>query len=206
LESVKWQAFKKEGLTKGQLKAKRREGLVPAVLNKKGQEPLTFFVNSMDIKNKPSGNIKITLEIEDQKEPILCFLKSIDRDYTTNPIHADFQELTIGQELDVEVHIKLIGEPKGVKSEGGILNVGVTSIKIRTLPKNMPENIEVDISMLKVGDAIDVKDIKLGEDYTLIEPTEGLVASVIVPKEEAESEMSDEMPEIEIIKEKKEEA
>ncbi len=54
-------------------------------------------------------------------------------------IHADFQGLTVGQELDIDVPFEIVGDAPGVKA-GGILNTSVTSCKIRTLPKKHPRN------------------------------------------------------------------
>ena len=204
IETIKWEATKRKDMTQGEMKAARKSGLVPAIINLKGKESVSVMMNLIDIQKRPFGNFRIELKVKGIKEPFDCFLKTIQYNFNQDIVHVDFQGLTVGQELDIDVAFELLGEPAGVKM-GGILNTGVTGVKIRTLPKNMPNSIQVDISGLNIGDSINVTDIKFSENHTLIEPLEGVVASILAPKteEEAEADMTPgEAAEPEIISEK----
>lgn len=205
IETIKWEGTKRKPMTKGEMKAMRNDGFVPAVISRKGEESVEVFLNAMDIEKRPFGNFRIELKIKGIGEPFDCYLKTLQYSYNrSNVIHADLQGLVVGQELDIDIAVELIGDAPGVK-EGGILNTGVNSIRIRTLPKNMPNSIQVDISKLKIGDSINVTDLKLSEDHTLIDPLEGSIVSISEPRTVTEDEEADtEMAEPEIIKEKSE--
>lgn len=206
LQTIKWKATKREPLTQGELKAKRASGLVPAVLISRGKESVPVFLSGYDLQKRPFGNFRIELSIEGEKETIDCLLKELQLNFSADKIiHADLHELTKGQELDVDVSFELTGDPVGLK-KGGILNTGIASVRIRTLPRNIPEKIVVDISGLGLGESVNISDIEFNENHTLIEPTEGTIAYVSEPKmaEDENAEGSDEMSEPEIISEKAE--
>lgn len=203
IETIRWEGTKRKDMTKGEMNAMRTSGMTPAIITLKGENSVPVFLNTMDIEKRPFGNFRIELKIKGIKEPFDCFLKTIQYNHdSTRIVHADLQGLVVGQELDLDVMIELIGEAPGVK-QGGILNTGLTSVKIRTLPRNIPGSIQVDISELNIGDSIGVQDIKFSEDHTLIEPLEGGVVSCSEPKVEAEVDPDAEMAMPEIITEKK---
>lgn len=204
LQTIKWEAARRENITQGEMKAKRMAGFVPAVVISRGKESTSVFLNAYDLKKRPFGNFRIELQIEGEKETVDCLLKALQYNHTADSIiHADLQELTKGQELDVEVSFELVGTPVGIKN-GGVLNHGISSVMIRTLPRNIPEKIIVDISKLNVGDSLHVSDVKFGGDYTLLEPTEGTIAYISEPRSMESETGSGEISEPEIIKEKHE--
>lgn len=204
LKTINWEATKRKPMTKGELKAQRKEGFIPAVISSRGKESVAVFLKEYDLYKRPSGNFRIELKVKGIKEPFDCFLMNLQYNFSADKIvHADLQELTKGQELDVDVTFDLQGEPEGLKM-GGILNTGITSVRIRTLPRNIPEKITVDISGLKLGESVNISDIEFSEDHTLIEPLEGTIAYVSEPKQadEGSEEGAGDMPEPEIISDK----
>jgi len=198
LESVKWEAIPRENMTKGHLKDNRENGMIPAVVSSRGKESTSLFVKLSDLQRRPYGNFIVDLVFPDKKEPINCFLKNIQFSHVGYKIlHVDFQELTKGQEVDIEIPLKLTGEPVGLDT-GGIVNQLIDKVMIRTLPRHLPEKFEMDISHLDVNDSIDITELELPEEITLLDPTEGTVASIIVPKEEPlEPETEEEEEELE---------
>lgn len=205
IQTIKWEASKRKPMTQGEMKANRKEGLVPAVISLRGEESVSVFLNALDIQKRPFGNFRIELKVKGVKEPYDCFLKSMQYDhFAGKPIHADLQGLIKGQEIDIDVHFELTGEPAGVK-QGGILNTDITSVKIRTLPRNIPEKITIDISGLKIGESLHISDVKFSDDHTLLEPLEGAIVHISEPRMvETEASESGELPEPEIISEKSE--
>lgn len=202
LQTVKWKASKREPLTQGEMKQKRKEGFVPAVIVSRGKQSVPVFITGYDLLKRPFGNFRIELNIEGEKKPVDCLLKDLQYNFSSDRVvHADLHELTVGQELDVDVAFELMGEPAALKN-GGVLNTAVQSVRIRTLPRNIPEKIEVDISGLKMGGSIHISDIKFAKEHTLLEPTEGVIVYISEPKMMAEPEAEGEMPEPEIISEK----
>ncbi len=202
IQNIKWEATKRKPITKGEMNVQRAEGLVPAIINSKGEETLSIFIKHFDLMKRPSGNFRIELKVKGIKEPFDCFLKELQYDYVSGKIiHADFQGLTVGQELDIDVPFEIVGDAPGVKA-GGILNTSVTSCKIRTLPKNIPGTIQIDVSGMEIGDSINITDVKFAEEHTLIEPLEGSIVSIIDKRREEETEEETEITEPEIITEK----
>ncbi|ADD67266.1 ribosomal 5S rRNA E-loop binding protein Ctc/L25/TL5 [Denitrovibrio acetiphilus DSM 12809] len=205
IQTIKWDATKRKQMTDGELNDMRRQGFVPAIISIRGEDSVSVFLNAKDIQKRPFGNFRIELKVKGIKEPFDCFLKTLQYNHTSDKvIHADLQALVKGQEIDIDVHFDFVGEPAGLKM-GGILNTGHTSVKIRTLPRNIPEKITVDISGLNIGDSIHISDIKFSEEHTLLEPTEGTIAYVSEPRLiESDEDSSGEMKEPEIITEKAE--
>jgi len=206
-KTINWEGTKRKDMTQGELKNMRKEGQIPAIISSRGKESTAVFLNEMDLAKRPYGNFRISLKIKGIKEPFDCFLKTLQYNHTSDKIiHADLQALTVGQSLDIDVPLHFVGEPAGIK-KGGQLNIVVDSLSIRTLPKDMPESVEVDVSGLNIGDYLSIEDLKLNEAHELLYPTEGTVAFVAEPKLVAEEELepsedSGELPEPEIISEK----
>ncbi|MBM3244976.1 MAG: 50S ribosomal protein L25, partial [Candidatus Omnitrophica bacterium] len=107
----------------------------------------------------------------------------------------------------VNVPVVAKGEPVGVKQEGGSLEHILWEIEVECLPTQIPENFEVDVSSLKIGDAIHVKDITFPPNVKIVTSQEAIVLSVSAPIKEEEIapvEEGAEKQEPEVIKEKKE--
>jgi large subunit ribosomal protein L25 len=204
IQTITWKAAKRGKISAGDMKTKRAEGLIPASISKRGEESISVFIAESDIRNKPFGNFRLALEIEGENAPVDCYLKELQYNYSSDKvIHADLQGLTAGQELDIDVSFEIIGDAPGVKA-GGILNMSISSVKIRTLPKNIPGSIQVDVSKLQLGDSIGVQDIKFAKEHTLIEPLEGTIVSVYELRRAEADETPGEITEPKIIGEKSE--
>ena len=79
---------------------------------------------------------------------------------TGKVLHVDFHEVAENEKVTVMVPVETIGEAEGVKTEGGVLEHVLFKIKVRGLPKDLPEVITVDVSHLKIGQAIHLGEIK----------------------------------------------
>jgi len=88
-------------------------------------------------------------------------------------------------EMEVEVNIKLIGEAHGVKLQGGLLQHGLRTVTVSCLPTNIPKEFVVDVTPLKLGDAIRVKDLKLEKAKIINEP-EHVIVNIAITREEVE--------------------
>jgi len=117
------------------------------------------------------------------------------------------------RKLKVQIAIELTGEPEGVKTEGGVLDHTLYSVEVECLPGDILEKIEVDVSALKLGDVLTVKDITLDTSkYEILLDDDTAVASVLAPRvavdeeeEEGEEGAEEASAEPEVITEKKEE-
>ena len=123
-------------------------------------------------------------------------------------VHLDLSEISLTKALKVNVPVVTTGESLGVKQDGGAIEHIMWEIEIECLPTAIPKNIEVDISALKIGDSIHVKDIKFPADLKVLSSLDAVVLSIASPmKEEVVAPLEgEEKMEPEVIKEKKPEA
>src|SRR5690606_31449855 len=100
------------------------------------------------------------------------------------PKHVDFQALRADEEIEVRVAIKIIGEAPGVKTDGGILNIVAHDVGIKCLPHLIPSDLEVDISELKLGEAIKAGELNFPEGVKLTDDADEALVTVNAPQEE----------------------
>ena len=96
-------------------------------------------------------------------------------------MHVDFHAVNQEKEMRMNMKVLFSGSPVGVR-EGGILQKGIDSIKISCLPKDLPVRIIADISELKIGDKMAVKQIALSEGVTVVSNQDAVIASVKAPR------------------------
>jgi large subunit ribosomal protein L25 len=121
-------------------------------------------------------------------------------------VHADLRRIVKGQKIEVTVEIELVGEPIGVKDEGGILEQTLRELEIECEPLDIPEKIEADVSGLGVHDALHVSDLKIPEGVKVLTQGETVIATVGIVSEEVEQPAGEVPAEPEVIgKGKKEE-
>lgn len=166
----------------------RRKGQIPAVVYGKDKPPKHIYLSSIDFYKtiKETGrNGILQLNVEgDKTESVIL------QDVQTNPlkgdiVHADFFVVDMGSPVDVEVNVHLVGEAKGVK-DGGTLQQPLYLVSVRSLPRDIPAKIEIDISDYDIGDTIVVGDIKANGKYELLTDSETVIASILQPRVEKE--------------------
>ena len=172
--------YNRTDLSKSFTKDLRRNALVPCVLYG-AEEHVNFTVPVYlfnDLVNTPDVAF-INVNVEGQE--YRCILQEIQYHPVSDMIlHADFRELTTGSKVRMDIPIKLLGTAPGVM-EGGVLVRKLRKVTIKALPKNMPEFLELDISKLKLGESLKVRDLNFtaGE---IINSERITVTSVEVPR------------------------
>lgn len=195
VQRIEWKALKRKVGKKSEVKQFRKKGYVPVEVYGKGHDNAHAYIYWKDLADRPHGTFLIDLKIEGEEEPRVCILKDIQYNYLGDtPIHVDLYEVTFGVELDVEVPVELVGKPVGLE-KGGLLEQHLHTITVRTVPRNIPEKIEADVSKLDLGDALHISDIKAPEGVKIMTPGEEVVAVVIEPEVETigEEEVSEEV-------------
>ncbi|RMA97554.1 50S ribosomal protein L25/general stress protein Ctc [Hydrogenothermus marinus] len=188
VQRIEWKALKREIGKKSEVKQFRKKGYIPVEIYGKGHENAHAYIYWKDLADRPHGTFLIDLNIEGEEEPRVCILKDIQYNYLGDtPIHVDLYEVTFGVELDVEVPIELVGKPKGLE-KGGLLEQHLHTLTVRTVPRKIPEKIEVDVSNLDIDDVLHVADIKIEEGIKIMNTPDEVVAVVILPEEEVETE------------------
>jgi len=214
MEEIFLEAELREGKGRARAKDLRDSGYLPSVVYSHGKEALSIkFSKSALLKlvhqhRLESSIINIKIKDEKKAKPRPCLIKEIQYDPVHEDIiHVDFNEISLTEAIKVNVPVETKGESVGVKQEGGSLEHLLWEIEVECLPTNIPKNIEVDITALKLGEAIHIKDIVFPSGVKPLNDPAAIVLHVAAPmKEEAPAEAieGEAKQEPEVIKEKKE--
>jgi large subunit ribosomal protein L25 len=193
----------------------RRAGMVPGVIYGDGGEAREVSLPQHEFQqmlhHHAGEQMMVSIELDGKDESVL--LKDVQHaPMSGDVLHVDFQEVSLTKKLKVQITLELVGEPEGVKTEGGILDHTLYSVEVECLPGDILEKIEVDVSSLKMGDVLTVKDIDLDASKYEIQDDEDLaIATILAPRvavdeeEEGEEGAEDASAGPEVITEKKEE-
>jgi large subunit ribosomal protein L25 len=155
---------------------------VPCILYGRNQATVPFQVTARAVQQLIFQRTASLVSIELNGESWDCILKDYDLHPITDlPIHADFQVMQAGQKLTVTVPIRYKGTPIGQK-EGGDTQYIVREMAITTLPSRIPQEIEVDVTGVRVGDAIHVYDLEMDDDFVYDLPPEQTLVTVVAPQ------------------------
>ena len=160
----------------------RRAGSLPAAVNRieGGTTLVKFDAHAFKImlRHHTSEHVLVMLELDGKEVPAL--MRELQYDVITgDPIHVDFGEVSLTKKLRVSIPLQVLGEPEGVKLEGGILQQNLRTIDVDCLPTEIVEKFTVDVSALKLGQSLFVRDLKLGDKFTVITHKEVPVATVV---------------------------
>src|SRR3954470_18326083 len=154
-------AEKREALGTRVSRRLRKSGKIPAVLARKGEDPLHLLVDAkefLQVVKKHARIINLTHPAGKDK----VFIKEVQYDHLDeHAIHVDFTRIAMDQLLTIEVPLLLKGKPTGVSEEGGVLDQYVKVLKIQCLPDAIPDHVEVDVTNLKKDVKLTVKDLHL---------------------------------------------
>ena len=154
----------------------RSQGLVPGVIYG-GAKEISFTASEKAFKPLVYTPDFQLVDIKLDGKSYKCILKDLQfHKVTESLIHIDLLELVEHKKVIANLPLKLIGTPSGVK-EGGKLTVKMKSLKVKTLPKYLKENIELDITDLKLNENIRVEDVK-AENYEILNSPRIPIASV----------------------------
>src|ERR1041385_3176308 len=193
----------------------RAEGRIPAVIYGRQAKPQNLELNYKEMENlihhSVSENVLVDLAVENDSRPKrLALVQEVQHHPLSGKVlHVDFHEVAENEKVTVMVPVETTGEAVGVKTDGGVLEHVLFKIKARALPKDLPELIAVDVSNLKIGQAIHLGEIPVPPGVELIGDKNIPVIAVAAPpteEEEAADAAAAAAPgEVEMIKEKKEE-
>jgi large subunit ribosomal protein L25 len=214
MDELLLEAQLREEIGKNRSKALRHKGLIPAVVYSDGKESLSIKVSRSEllklIHQHQIENAIITLKVKDDKKKASrpCMIKEMQHDPVKGDIlHIDLHEISLTKALKVNVPVATKGEATGIKADGGSLEHIMWEIEIECLPTDIPKNIEVDISALKIGDVIHIKDIQFPPKIKVLSDPESIVLHIAEPMKEEVAPVEGEgaATEPEALKEKKEE-
>ncbi len=214
MDFVELKASLREEKGKELNKKLRNTGLVPGVVYRKGEETLSLKIDSKSLSkalHTEAGEnviIKLFIEGDKKKKERIVVIKELQKDPVKDKlVHVDLNEISLTETLKVKVPIMAKGEAIGVKQEGGVLQHIMWEADVECLPTNIPDKIEVDVTNLKIGGTLSIKDILPPEGVKILGDPESIVFSVEHVKTIEETvavPVEGESLEPELIREKKE--
>lgn len=213
MEQVNLSAKAREQLNKGEVKRRRFSGTIPAIVYRKGEKSRPLFLDVKEIekalRTSAGENVLINLKVEDEdKKGRTCIVKEVQHNpLSGNIVHVDFNEISLTEAIKVNVPLVVVGEAVGVKQDGGVLEHILWEVEVECLPTQIPQKLEVDVSNLRIGDALFIKDISVPEGVKIINDPEIRIVAVEKHVELKAEEVAAEaaVTEPEVIKQKKEE-
>lgn len=195
MDKVLLEAKVRESISKSHINQMRKNGKVPGVFYSKHHEPISIEVSERALNPlvfTAKTNL-ISLKVDNQ-DTLDCIIKDIQFDPVTDRvIHFDLIGLQKGEKVEIEVPVQLIGSAVGVK-EGGQLQHILHKIQLECLPSDIPEHIEINVTNLKIGDAVHIKDLNV-PNVSFSIPEDSIVVSVTHAKVEKEPVPADELEE-----------
>lgn len=182
---------KRDKAGKGIARTLRRQGMIPAVIYRGGSSlPISISKKAMAefIDTTAGEHTVVNLKFSDGNSK-LAILKEFQTDPLKGDIlHTDFFEISLTEKVSVNVRIMTLGEPIGVKRDGGILQHVLREIEIKCLPDKIPGHLEADISKLEIGQSIHVRDIKVDEGIEVLTTPDEIIVNIVAPAVEKEPE------------------
>ncbi len=214
MKSVPLKASPRALERRGGSKQLRASGRIPAVIYGRQAQPQKLEISALElkelIKHAASENMLIDLAVQNDARPNrLALVQEIQHHPLSGQVlHVDFHEVAADEKVTINVPVETEGEAEGVKADGGVLEHVLFSVKVRGLPKDLPEVLMVDVSKLRINQAIHLGEIPVPAGIERIGDKSVSVISVAAPKTEAEETAAAEATagagEVEMIKEKKE--
>lgn len=180
MSNVELNAEIREGNGKSIAGRLRRTSKVPCIMYGVDDTTVSLAVDSLEIEKMLSTSQSVIDLKYDGKMQGVVIREIQYHPVKGNIIHVDFLRVKAGQEIKISVPLKFVGESEGVKL-GGVFQELKSEITIVTLPRNLPEMIEVDVSELNVNDAFHVSDLVV-ENFTIEDDPTDSICSVVPPK------------------------
>ncbi len=191
-EVVNLDAALREDAEVGKSNKLRQNGFVPAVVYGEKKKALSLKIERGRLirfmhAHHGGENIVINLTVaagkQIQEKSVL--IKEIQKHPVNDEIlHVDFNEISLTKRIEVKVPIEAKGESVGVKQDGGVLEQVLWEVEVECLPTQIPEKFEVDITAMKIGDDVHVKDLRVPEGVVINNDPEVIVLSLVPPHKE----------------------
>ena len=188
MEKVVLKATKRDVIGK-QVKAMRREGKLPAVIYGRHNEPIIISLDSHTASlalGRLSSSSLVTIDVDGTEYATL--VREKQRDYIKNRLlHVDFLAVSQDETLTATVSLHFVGVSIAVKDYNAVLVHNLEELEVECLPADLPERIDVDISVLsRIGDGIRVRDVIVSDKVRILENPDTMVAVATAPKVEEE--------------------
>ena len=180
MKSIRIKGSQRESVGKVATKALRNAGMVPCVIYG-GNQPVHFSAEEKEFKSLVYTPNAHTVVIDLGSKKFNAILQDIQVHPVSDKIlHIDFFELKDDKEIIMEVPVKVTGTSPGVLL-GGVLNLNQRRLKVKALPKNLPDFVEANISELQMGNKLYVTKL-VANDFKLMHPDNTVVCQVKISR------------------------
>ncbi len=193
MQQVRLEVEKRNTFGKGNARALRREGAIPAVLYGRHDDVIPLRIDEHVFRTflrKNSENVLIDLDIKGHGTETAMI-----REIQQHPVikrtllHADFVRVSLDEPVTAAIPIILIGTPIGVRESDGVLEFPLRDLTVHCLPGLLPDEIQVDVNELDVNEIIHVGDLAVAEGIQVLDDSQTMIVAVSPPKvEEVEAE------------------
>jgi large subunit ribosomal protein L25 len=213
MKSVALKAYPRSQVQRAEVKKLRASGRVPATIYGRQAAPQNLEVNSKEfadlLNHSASENLLVDLSVDnDARAKRLALVQEIQHHPLDGKVlHVDFHEVAENEKVTVQVPVETAGEPVGVKTGGGTLEHILFKLKVRSLPKDLPDQIVLDVTALEIGKSIHLGEIQAPAGVEIIGDKHLTVVAVSAPRAEevVAAEAAPAAGDVEMTKEKKEE-
>src|SRR6266516_994770 len=180
---TKLRAERRDGVGKGAARKLRAAGRVPAVLYGQGKDSIPISIDARELlrmfHQAASANVLVDLQVDGETH--LTIALEVQRDHIRGRfMHVDFLTVRRDEKITVNVQVVEVGDAPGIKA-GGVIEHHLREVHVESLPQDVPENLEADISKLEIGDMLHVSDLAAPKGVTILTNLEEAVLSVITP-------------------------
>jgi large subunit ribosomal protein L25 len=214
MKTVPLKAYPRTKVQRAEVTKLRASGRVPATIYGRLAKPQNLEISAKEISDlihhSVSENLLVDLSVEnDARSKRLALVQEIQHHPLDGKVlHVDFHEVAENEKVTVQVPVETSGEAAGVKVGGGTLEHVLFKLKVRCLPKDLPEQIVIDVTPLEIGKSIHLGDIKTPEGVEILGDKHITVVAVSAPRAEevvATDAAAPAAGDVEMTKEKKEE-
>ncbi len=166
----------------------RAAGRVPAVLYGSKQDAVSLSLDPKPVlaalHSQAGKNTILELKVAGGESTSAVLQEACYDPVSGKLLHVDLKRIDLTRKLRTKVPVHAVGEAKGVKVQGGILEFVSREVEVECLPMDIPQRIDADVSELVVGKNLRMRDLKLDAKVALISPADQVVAHIVVLKEE----------------------
>ncbi len=196
MKSVALTAYPRTQTRRGKVKQLRETGRIPAVIYGRHHPPQNLEIGQREldlvIHHSATENVLLDLAVDGDPRPNrMALVQEVQHHALSGKVlHVDLHEVVADEKVTVLVPLDSVGEPLGVKTGGGVLEHVLFQVKVRGLPKDLPEVISVDVSNLEIGQSLHIGDIQAPEGVEVLGEKKIVVISVAAPVAEVVEEVA----------------
>lgn len=168
---------------KNEARRLRARGFAPAIVYGAGKDPAAVSIDPVQITrilhSKSGHNTIFNVEIKGSESTPVMVVEWQRDPIKDRLLHVDLKRIDLGKRLAVKVPVHTTGEPKGVKLQGGLLEVVTREVEIECLPDEIPESFTSDVAELMIGESIRASDLIMPGSARLMSPGDAVVAHVV---------------------------